>query len=88
MPQYGGTEVLTIGKFDQARDIVRQWFNDHGYADMPTPYKPGHEGPMYVLSLEGCEDWAVRISQDDTVVWPEGVFAEPVAGWCLGLYPA
>jgi hypothetical protein len=43
---------------------------------------------MWVLSLEGYEDWTVRISNDDTVQWPAGVFAEPVNTWCLALYPA
>jgi hypothetical protein len=88
MPQYEGQPVLTVGKFDQARAVVTEWFNANGYADLPTPYKPGHEGPMWVLSLEGYEDWTVRISNDDTVQWPAGVFAEPVNTWCLALYPA
>lgn len=89
MPTYNGKPVLTMGKFDKAREVVRVWMgkNRPGY-DMPTSYKPGHEGDMWVLSLEGADDWAVSISNDDSVVWPSGVFAEPVAGWCLGLYPA
>lgn len=87
MPQFEGREVLTVGKFDAARKVVTEWLGSHGY-DRATPYKPGHEGPMYVLSLAGCGDWAVEISHDESVIWPDGVFAEPVAGWCLGLYPA
>lgn len=88
MPQYNGTPVLTVGEFDAARKVVADWLDQHGYEELPTPYKPGHEGPMWVLSLEGYEDWAIRISADDAVQWPDGVFAEPVASWCLGLYPA
>ena len=87
MPQYEGTAVLTVGKFDAARKVVTEWLGSHGY-DLATPYKPGHEGPMWVLSLEGYEDWAIRITNDESVTWPPGVFAEPVSGWCLGLYPA
>jgi hypothetical protein len=44
-----------------------------------------HEGPFWNISLEGADDWAITIDRD---IWPEGVFVEPVAGWCLGLYPA
>lgn len=88
MPTYGGTPILTIGKFDAARQVVTDWFNRHGYPDLPTPYKPGHEGPMWVLSLEGYDDWTLRITQDESVEWPPGVFAEAVTSWCLGLYPA
>lgn len=90
MPTYGGTPVLTVGKFDQARKVVDRWFADkYPDCDRPTPYKPGHEGPMWVLSLEGGpDDWPILLSHDDTVTWPDGVFAEPVNSWCLGLYPA
>jgi hypothetical protein len=89
MPTYGGTPVLTIGKFDQARTAVTEWFNKNELgADRPTPYKPGHEGPMWVLSLEGGpEDWPMRAAEDLRDAVP-GVFFEPVSSWCLGLYPA
>lgn len=50
-------------------------------------YPPGHEGPMWVVSLEGCGDWAVRLAALDGA-FPADVFVEPVADWCLGLYPA
>lgn len=49
-------------------------------------YPPGHEGEFWALSLEGCEEWAYGIG--DAGIIPEGVFAEPVYSWCLGLYPA
>jgi hypothetical protein len=89
MPTYGGTPVLTVGKFDQARAVVTEWFREHGDGEFPTPYKPGHEGPMWVLSLEsGPEDWAIRITEDLRDRWPNGVHAEAVYSWCLGLYPA
>lgn len=88
MPTYGGTPVLTIGKFDAARQVVTDWFREQGWPDMPTPYKPGHEGPMWVLSLEGGpEDWPIRASEELRDKLPDGVFAEPVTSWCLGLYP-
>lgn len=87
MPQYEGTEVLTIGKAEAAKRVAEEWCDSKFFGDAPAMYKPGHEGAMWVLSLEGYEDWAVRIAQDDTVKWPDGVWVEPVAGWCLGLYP-
>lgn len=88
MPQHDGIEVLTIRKADEAKFVAEAWFKDKGYADMPAMYKPGHEGSMWVLSLEGYDDWAVELSQDESVRWPVGVWVEPVASWCLGLYPA
>lgn len=87
MPVYGGTEVLTLAKANEAQAVVQAWLQAYG-ADQAVMYEPGHEGPMYVLSLEGADEWAVTITQDESVQWPAGVFAEPVASWCLGLYPA
>lgn len=87
-PTYEGKPVLTADQAEQAERVAETWFNANGYADLPTSYKPGHEGPMWVLSLEGYEDWAVRISSDDDVQWPAGVWVEPVTSWCLGLFPA
>lgn len=54
----------------------------------PALYPPGHEGEMWVVSLEGAGEWSIDLSNDDTVTWPDGVFVEPVASWCLGLYPS
>lgn len=93
MPQYEGTEVLTIGKAEQAKRAAEAWFEEwFSWSDTPVMYKPGHEGAMWVLSLEGGpDDWPFRISGGTDLPgakWPAGVFAEPVNGWCLGLYPA
>ena len=90
MPTYGGTPVLTIGKAEQAKSLVEAWFDKQGWGDAPAMYKPGHEGPMWVLSLEGGpEDWPMLVNDmigDDLDAI--GVFAEPVNHWCLGLHPA
>lgn len=92
MPQYEGTEILTIDKAEQAKRVAEEWFIDKiGFqeSELPVLYQPGHEGPMWVLSLEGGpEDWTIMLSHNDTVKWPDGVFVEPVNSWCLGLYPA
>lgn len=47
-------------------------------------YPPGHEGDMWVVSLEGYGDWTYDFPNGDL---PRSVFAEPVTSWCLGLYP-
>lgn len=90
MPIFGGTEVLTLTKANEAQALVQGWFRTQGYEDrdMPVMYEPGHEGPMYVLSLEGEEDWPFNVCEALRDKWPAGVFAEPVTNWCLGLYPA
>jgi hypothetical protein len=54
----------------------------------PSLYMPGHEGPFWNISFEGGEDWAIMIGHDESITWPEGVWTEPVASWCLGLHRA
>jgi hypothetical protein len=89
MPSYEGTRVLTVGKAEEAKRAVERWFDTIGWPDAPAMYKPGHEGPMWVLSLEGGpEDWPLQVCDALYQKWPDGVFAEPVNSWCLGLYPA
>jgi hypothetical protein len=91
MPTYGGTPVLTPDQAEHAQRVANDWFKAQGFEDteLPAMYQPGHEGPMWVLSLEGGpEDWPILLSHDDTVTWPDGMYVEPVTHWCLGLYPA
>lgn len=89
MPTYGGTPVLTIGKAEEAKRTVQALFDKHGYPDAPALFKPGHEGPMWVLVLSGDPgDWPVWVNDiigDDLEAI--GVFAEPVNPACLALYP-
>lgn len=90
-PTYGGTPVLTPDRAEQAQRAVETWFTRQGYTEheMPVLYRPGHEGPMWVLSLEGGpEDWPMQVCEALRGTWPDGIFAEPVTSWCLGLYPA
>lgn len=91
MLHHEGTPVLTIGKAEQCREVARKWFSEMG-CEAPTLYKPGHEGPMWVLSLDGGpEDWTLLISGstgNNPASWPPGVFVEPVNNVCLALYPA
>lgn len=86
---YGETPVLSPDQAEAAERMVKAWFTSQGAMDSPVMYQPGHEGPMWVLSLEGGpEDWPMLVCEALRDKWPDGVFAEPVAGWCLGLYPA
>lgn len=89
MANYDGHQVLTIRKAQEAKSAVEQWFDSIGWPDAPALYQPGHEGPMWVLILEGGpEDWPMQVCDALYRKWPTGVFAEPVNSWCLGLYPA
>lgn len=54
--------------------------------DRPFLKEPGTETEGWCIAWEGHYDWAIEVSPDVTENVP-GVFAEPVAGWCLGLYP-
>lgn len=71
---------------DQALAIVRGYLPDG--AD-PKLYRD-HEGPFYNISWEGDPyEWAYDICEGRRAEFDAlGVFAEPVANWCLGLYPA
>lgn len=82
-PTYEGKPVLSADQAHECLVIVRGLLG----TDEAQLYPPGHEGPMWVISLEGWEDWAIRLSEL-TEEFPDGVFVEPVTGWCLGLYPA
>lgn len=53
----------------------------------PALYPPGHEGEFWCVSLEGPDEWALRIGQAEDIVWPGGVWTEPQTSWCLALYP-
>lgn len=89
MPTYGGTPVLTEAQAKEVQKVVTAWLDEHGgYGAEARMYKPGHEGPMWVISLEGCGDWPSDICEALRDKWPDGVFAEPVTSWCLGLHPA
>lgn len=84
LEDFTGARYITAAQAAACLEIVRSYV---GFGQLPATYPPGHEGPMWVVSLEGAEDWAIRISQLDGVAWPQGVRVEPVEGWCLGLYP-
>jgi hypothetical protein len=88
MPTYGGTPVLTKAQANACHKIVKKLLGEDG--NDAALYPPGHEGPMWVVSFEGYEDdtpWPIRLAAIDGA-FPDGVFAEPVTSWCLGLYPA
>lgn len=87
MPQYDGKEVLTIGKADAAKRVAEEWSTQNHY-DAPLMFKPGHDGSRWVLVMSGAEEWALEISNDDSVTWPAGVYVEAVNGCTLSLYPS
>lgn len=82
-PTYDGRPVITEDQANACLTVVRTLLG----TDEATLYPPGHEGPMWVISLEGWEDWTIRLAAIDGA-FPDGVFAEPVNHWCLALYPA
>lgn len=86
-PTYEGRPILSGEQADACERLVKEWLGEYG--NEARRYAPGHEGPMWVISLEGGpEDWPMQACEELRDKWPVGVFAEPVASWCLGLYPA
>lgn len=76
-------EYLTPDQALACLVMVREYLG----TNEPKLYRD-HEGPYWNISYEGDYEWSMRICHDRRDQWPDGVFAEPVAGWCLGLYPA
>lgn len=80
------TEVLSEETARECFEVVKKWLGDD--ARYVSLYPPGHEGNMWVASMEDAGAWAYDITYGSELKWPTGVFVEPVASWCLGLYPA
>lgn len=67
--------------------IVTAWLQNNSASVDPDLQEPGRQcGGWAVVSEHGDPDWPWRMSQDESVNWPPGVFAEPVNNACLGLY--
>ena len=70
--------------------IKENWPESEGwsYVDGPTLYPHDHEElpeGCWSIAWEGApEDWSWRASSEVRV---PGVFLEPIASWCLGLFP-
>lgn len=82
--KHPGVAYLTEAQALACLKIVKDYL--HHDAD-PRLYRD-HEGPYWNISYEGDYEWPMRICEARRGQWPDGVFIEPVAGWCLGLYPA
>ena len=77
----------------QAQAVLR--YIEHVYAgafdpdatpgDRPFLKEPGTETSGWCIAWEGGWGWATDVAPAVTREFP-GVFAEPVAAWCLGLY--
>lgn len=85
------TEQLTREQAEQCLATVREWLVKAGgqwAADEAKLYDPGFHCGGWAIALEGGpEEWPWHVSQAvGEEGWPDGVFAEPVASWCLGLY--
>jgi hypothetical protein len=82
-------QYLTEEQADKCLKIVQKYIERRvGEGWDPKLYRPGHEGEFWNISLEGADEWAYDITTDESVTWPDGVFAEPVATWCLALHVA
>lgn len=83
-------EALTEAQALACFKIVRAWIHDKvGPSWQPVLYGVGFHCNGWAIALEGAlDDWPWHLSQDESVTWPDGVFAEPGASWYLGLYPA
>lgn len=71
---------------------IKERYPESQYCDPPTLYPHDHEEMpegCWSIAWEGApEDWVDHVSG----LWGKGikvpgVFLEPMASWCLGLYP-
>lgn len=84
------SQHLTLTQASVCLEITKGWIarTDPSAAADLALYPPGFHADGYTIALEGGpEDWPWHLTQDETITMPGGIFAEPVNGWCLGLYP-
>ncbi len=87
MTSEDGTTYLTEGEAKECLHLIKECTDRRfGPGWEPALYPPGHEGEFWNVSLEGLEDWAMRV--DEVVAWPPGVYAEPIYSWGIALYRA
>lgn len=85
----GQNEQLTREQAEACLKIVQEWIDKkQGVPGWEvTLYEPGFHCDGWSAALEGTEiEWPWLMSTDESVTWPDGVFAEPGASWYLGLY--
>ncbi|ATE85471.1 hypothetical protein SEA_OZZIE_67 [Streptomyces phage Ozzie] len=73
-----------LAKLEELYPLDKGYFflADHDHEGLP-------EG-SWSIALEGW-DWTYEVSErqhTNPEDFPEGVFLEPIASWCLGIYPA
>jgi len=81
---------VTEAQATACREIAQAYIDrTYGSGWDVAVYPPGHEGDFWVLSLElGEHYWPYEIGDDDdTVVWPAGVWTEAKNHFALALYP-
>lgn len=89
MPTYNDVEVITAEQANACLAIVQAWIDKTaGPGWEPALYEPGHEGNYWNISLEGAQDdWPWLMSNDELVIWPDGVRVEAGASWYISLLP-
>lgn len=56
-------------------------------AEEPKLYPPGFHDSGWTIAWEGRHEWTLFTLVDPNPRgWPEATIAEPVNGWCLGIY--
>jgi hypothetical protein len=77
------TALISRKTATECLDAVRKWTRD----DTATLYDPGFHADGWVIALEGGSyEWPILITQDESVVWPDGVKVEALNHWALSLY--
>lgn len=69
------------------RYIERVYVPEATAGDCPFLKEPGTETSGWCVAWEGHWGWSIDVAPAVTREF-SGVFAEPVNGWCLGLYRA
>lgn len=77
----------------QAREcltLVQEWVDRTlGKGWEARLYDPGFHADAWTIALECDADcWPFQITDRGNVLWPRGVFVEPLNHWALSLHPA
>lgn len=84
------TKHITEEQAQACLKTVQEWIDRQaGPGWEPKAYGPEFHSQGWTIALEGLAhlEWPWTMSQDEEVVWPDGVWVEPGADWYLCLHP-
>lgn len=84
----GNPGYVTKDDAERCLKAVTAWLELRSGPETGAALYVDHEGPYWNIACEGVlYGWPWLLSQDDTIIWPDGVHVEAGTGWSLNLHP-